>query len=99
MDEDDDEVRYDLVMPFVVCASQGGPYEDDSFVAGYHLGEISAMLAQEIAEYQTTIRTASVPQLDLIAMRWGYSFTTVGPMAEVDPDEWTQVILTREPAS
>lgn len=30
----EEEQEYDLVMPFVVCQSQGGPYDDDAFVGG-----------------------------------------------------------------
>lgn len=28
------DTEYGLIMPFVVCESRGGPYEDDPFVAG-----------------------------------------------------------------
>jgi hypothetical protein len=29
----DDQHEWGMVMPFVVCQSKGGPYDDDSFVA------------------------------------------------------------------
>lgn len=34
-----------LVVPFIVCTSKGGPYDDDSFVAGYQAGAVDRMLA------------------------------------------------------
>ncbi len=34
MEPDHSETAMELVMPFIVCASKGGPYEDKSFVAG-----------------------------------------------------------------
>lgn len=66
--------EYGLVMPFVVTQSQGGPYEDHSFVAGYQCGQIDKML--EILDgksgAQFTVRRNLLPQLDLVAMRHGY---------------------------
>lgn len=71
------EPGYSLVMPFVACRSQGGPYDDQAFSAGYHAGLIDKSL--EVAaiagadELRLTARSALTPQLDLIAMRWGFS--------------------------
>ena len=84
--DDDDTLEFGLVMPFVVCESQGGPYQDESFVAGYELGQLSARLEAKPAFLRLPLRTASMRQVDLIAMRHGYSLRQhVMPVAE-----WTQ---------
>ena len=90
-DDDDPMPGYELVMPFVVCASNGGPYDDDSFVAGYELGRLDRDLAVhaalEYASLARTLRSASLDQADLIAMRHGYRMRRGG---EHD-GEWTDV--------
>lgn len=86
--------EYGLVMPFVVCQSKGGPYDDDAFVAGYQAGSLSVTLSQPIdpGGMTVTVRTDLVPQVDLIAMHHqcvtasepctdadGWSFVTIRP--------------------
>lgn len=87
---------YALVLPFVVVASQGGPFDDAAFTAGWHCGEIDRRLAT-ITEaggtrYEATVQTATVPQLDLIAMRHGWTLAS-------DPVEtsqqWSNATFTR----
>lgn len=77
---DDDETGWELVMPFVVCASQGGPYDDEAFVAGFELGRIDRELAiyaaLNHASLSFQIRTELVPQLELLAMRERYTLRT-----------------------
>lgn len=72
---EDGEVEYDLVMPFVVCQSRGGPYEDEAFVAGWALGQLDIELGQAAADRRPllnrTVRTASMPQVELLAMKHG----------------------------
>lgn len=86
---DDDGAEYGLVMPFVVCASRGGPYDDAAFVAGYEMGQLAEHLrvaaAIGVMEYRATLREASKPQVDLIAMqhdwvveRWNDEFPEWG---------------------
>lgn len=92
MPADDHEHDMSLV-PFVVCQSKGGPYDDDAFAAGWHLGAIDAELATVAARRSHapvlhTVRTASIPQLDLIAMRHGFSLVS----SDAD-EEWTTVVL------
>lgn len=78
-------------MPFVCCESQGGPYADEPFVAGYELGQLSARLEARPTFLRLPLRTASMRQVDLLAMRHGYSLRQhVMPMAE-----WTDVELLR----
>lgn len=70
---DDSDAEYGLVMPFVVAASVGGPYEDEAFTAGWQLGSLDYSLADP-ARYLPmviTVPVGCVPQVDLIAMRYG----------------------------
>lgn len=60
-----------LLMPFVVCKSQGGPYDDDAFVAGWRLAEIRAALSHSGSHWVGYIPEAVLPQVDLIAMERG----------------------------
>lgn len=83
----------DLVMPFVVCQSQGGPYEDDAFVAGFQAGQIDRSLrAATIANadrVRATVMTALVPQLELLAMQHGF-LAEITPWPE-GPESWSFV--------
>lgn len=89
-----DDLEYQIVMPFVVCKSVGGPYEDHAFCAGYALGAVDQYLSIELPDlYDITIRTASLPQLDLLAMRHGYVMTQ-----QEGDDEWTWVLMEKVPA-
>lgn len=86
--------EYELVMPFVVCRSQGGVYDDEAFVAGYEAGQIDAALraaAPMGVEMRRYVHSALLPQLDLIAMEHGYQITSY-PWDE-HPDEWTLVTI------
>lgn len=88
-----------LVVPFIVCRSKGGPYDDDSFVAGFQAGEIDKALAVALAagldRATFTVRTALVAQLELIAMHRGFPVVTaveVGETPEYDAmPEWSFV--------
>jgi hypothetical protein len=72
----DDQTNFGLIMPFVLCASQGGPLEDVAFTIGFELGQID----QELEFCETLyaeprdryVHTEGLVQLDLIAMRRGY---------------------------
>lgn len=64
----------ELVMPFVACVSNGGPYDDESFTAGWELGAIDMALnvmAPLGATFARWIKPGMVEQLDLIAMKHG----------------------------
>lgn len=65
-----------MIMPFVICESAGGPYDDDSFVAGYTCAALDEKL-RVLALHRATphpqlVRPAHLPQVDLIAMLHGY---------------------------
>lgn len=84
-----------MLMPFVVCASQGGPFDDGSFVAGYQLGELDMALkiATQTGANQLSgfFPEATAPQLDLIAMSRGF-------VCEIDsaPTEgWVEAVFDR----
>lgn len=91
-----DEPEWELEMPFVLCASQGGPLEDAAFVAGWNCGSfdlrVAAISSLQVDEFRAPVDepAALVPQLDLIAMRYGYK-------AEFTPtlDGFVSVVLRR----
>lgn len=90
------EENFSLVMPFVVCQSNGGPFEDRPFVAGYECGRIDAVLEHaKPGVLEVTVRHDNLPQLDLIAMRHNYSMLITG---RPDDEEWVQITFTREAA-
>ena len=97
-----ESAEYGLVMPFVVVTSKGGPYDDDAFTAGYSAGSIDANLAManhlNADRLDYTVRTGLLPQLDLIAMRHGYTMTRTEVEATADYEampEWTFVRFQR----
>lgn len=94
-----EEIRYDLLFPFIVCQSQGGPYEDDAFVAGYQAGQIDKALAAVSAgdgtQAKFTVRSMLVPQLELIAMNRGFPVMVAEPWDE-HPEDWTFVTFSTE---
>lgn len=85
--EEERDDRYELVMPFVLVASEGGPFEDAAFVSGWRMGDLDAKLATAKAHdldlgTQTCLRVEH-PQIDLLAMRHGFT-------VRMDPadDDW-----------
>jgi hypothetical protein len=94
--QSDEESTYALVMPFVVCASHGGPLEDHPFVIGYELGGLGAELSMcetlGSQPYPRYVHEEGVAQLDLIAMRHGYVLS----LGELDDsEEWRYVDFIR----
>ena len=87
-DDEDFEEIYELVMPFVVTKSHGGPYDDEAFCAGYEMGLMAGRFEGQVSQ-NLTIRTENVPQANLIAMKHGLSV-----IAEEDHDGgWTTLTL------
>ena len=104
-DDDNDEADYGLVMPFVVCQSEGGPYESQAFVSGVSCGVIDETLRQLAALAQHGLTAATVeryvapallPQLDLVAMRHGFTLTSEA--WDEHPDEWALATFTKQGA-
>lgn len=88
---------YALVLPFVVCASKGGPYNDEDFSAGFQVGQIfqaMSTLPGEVVQVEYTVRTMLLKQLDLVAMHFGF---TVELKASEHVDDWTLWTATRKP--
>ena len=87
------EPEHSLVMPFVVVASKGGPYDDSAYTAGYEMGLLDAALAAAPARHEATVHAANATQADLIAMRHGYvcHFTISGEF----PD-WTHATFIKQ---
>lgn len=93
----DDEIKYELVMPFVVVASKGGPYDDASFVAGWSCAEVDQALGAVSpwnATFSRTVRTEVLPQLDLIAMKHGYQMTYDEDVDRERADGWSLVAFS-----
>jgi len=91
-----DEPEWGLVMPFVACKSQGGAFDDTSFVSGYRLGGLDATLAlMQPLVYQLMVKPSDLRQCDLIAMKHGY---TVGWGQEDEYEgEWINVTFRPVP--
>jgi len=88
--------EFGLLMPFVVCQSQGGPYEDEAFVAGFTCAFIEALMTHPLGStIQRPVPPALLPQLDLIAMRHGWTMSSE-PWDEA-PDEWAFAEFERSP--
>ena len=94
MNQDDGE--FGLVMPFVVTADNGGTYDARSFVAGARMEAVRRRCEAGEVQIESYEPPPLVPQLDLIAMRYGYTMTEE-PWDE-HPDEWTLVTLVRTAA-
>lgn len=83
--------------PFVCVSSKGGPYDDQSFVAGFHTGQmwmtLQAAKDTSVTTIDLTVRAPLVDQLELIGMYFGF------PVMQVQPglpgmDEWAMVRLS-----
>lgn len=91
-----EEHESELLMPFVTVVSVGGPHDDESYVCGFEVGEISAILeSRTIAATLRVVHTSNVSQLDLVAMRHGYRLDVIDGHG-IDVEGWTHVGLTRE---
>jgi hypothetical protein len=74
-----------LAVPFTVCASEGGPFDDAAFVGGFDCGVmhtemrlLSRIGATPAARW---VKPAILDQLDLLAMDSGYTIKR----GEADP--------------
>ena len=77
-----------LVVPFIVCTSKGGPYDDASFVAGFqaarvdHMLEVAALVCAERVAVPFVVRTDLVPQLELLGMHRGFPVIEAAEVTE-----------------
>lgn len=84
----------ELVVPFVVCKSEGGPHDDKAFVDGYRFGRHHAelMASPGILNWGDFISPEMVPQYDLMAMDFKFVMT----IQTHDCDEgWVFVLFSR----
>lgn len=92
MSEPTPESEYTAVMPFVLCKTNGGPYDDSAFVAGATCGalneELRVLALSRAIPRERYINAAYLPQVDLIAMRHGYT-TSLGDLDK--PSGWQVV--------
>lgn len=85
----------ELIVPFVVTRSAGGPYEDESFGAGVSYGMLRALVGTGRAGIHSIMqRTDLLPQIELLAMECGYRMET--STYEGIPDGWTAVDLIKD---
>ncbi len=93
------EDGYGLVMPFVACSSQGGPFDDESFVVGFQAGSIDKALAvareATATEAVFCVNSKLVKQLELIGMKNGFPVFEAEVWEEA-PD-WTYVTFRIAP--
>lgn len=91
------ETEYELVYPFIVCQTHGGPYDDETFTAGVQVGWIDRTLAvadaMDIQPVTFTARTVLLAQLELVGMAHHYP---VMVMEETTVKEWTLIAYHRE---
>lgn len=90
--DDRPDDHYSFILPFVAVVSVGGRYDDLGFASGYQMGIIYGLLSDRrvVATTQLIYRDL-VDQVDLIAMRHGYSSEVLN-----QDDEWVQIGFTRE---
>lgn len=90
----DDQETFEMIMPLVVCQSNGGPYDDLSFVVGMRYAEINLALgtlpAFGILDYSLWVERELAPQLDLLAMHHGYTVTFEECEVEECMGDWVQ---------
>lgn len=91
----DDDVVHEMVMPFVVVESVGGPFDDAAFCAGWEMGQLDADLDSPGIVHTQPILTENRPQADLIAMKHGWVMTT----EDSGVAEWLHATFTRDLAA
>lgn len=92
MDDNPEETVYGLIMPFVVCTSQGGAYDDGAFVAGVRFGRWVELLKLKPTQHSNYEPKDLVPQLDLLAMQHHYRMAS--EPYEDDPENyWVYVTM------
>ncbi len=74
---DPDDAHLELVMPFIVCETNGGPFEDQAYCAGWEAGVIDCKLMALSAFGQSATDLLCVeanwPQVSLILMKHGWN--------------------------
>lgn len=89
----------ELVLPFVVVESVGGPFDDLAYTAGWEMGALDARLAAAkhhgLGCPTVTIRRENVEQAELLAMRHGMLTNELRPDGEESwADQWAIIELS-----
>lgn len=67
--------EFEMLMPFVVVSSVGGPFDDGAYTAGWEMGALDARLAaakhHALGCPTVVLRRENVPQAELVAMKHG----------------------------
>lgn len=99
-DNEEHEAEYEELMPLVVCKSNGGVYEDESFVEGMRYGEIGIALGMlpmfGLTTYECWVPPALIPQCDLLAMRGGWKLETDWCKTEGCEEDWILARFIKE---
>jgi len=94
-DSEDGIEDFGLIMPFVACRSAGGEYDDNSFTAGWLACSVDdhlATLPEGHMAYAFSIQPEMKDQMDLIAMRHGF---TLKIMSDEYLPDWLGVTFER----
>ncbi len=59
----------------VALVSNGGPYDDDAYTAGYEVGVLFTRFSLRHPKVPMYAPTALLPQVDLLAMAFGYELS------------------------
>lgn len=89
--DDEDNEQYEMIMPLVGCRSNGGHYDDESFVAGIRYGEWASLLKLSPYSHKNYEPPHLVSSLEMLAMKEGYTMTVSDP---TEDGEWVLVTMT-----
>lgn len=88
MADEEKPAGWELTLPFVVCQSEGGPYDDRAYVAGWEMGMLAGRLRAArplgLGLPTVTIHEANRPMLDLLAMEIGATLVDLDWPGSVD---------------
>jgi len=89
---------WNVEVPFAVCATNGGPFDDASFIAGYQVGRVTNALAHgaELGadSMSFTVLRCLLAQIEVAGMQHGFPYTFAEPCA--DSSEWVHVVLSAD---
>lgn len=91
-DNEDEGTNYDLLMPLVVCQSNGGHYDDEAFVAGIRYGMWVSLLKLSPYSHANYESPHLVSSLELLAMSEHYTMTVSEP---TEDGFWVLVTMTK----
>ena len=97
--------NHELVMPFIVVSSKGGPFDDAAYCAGWEMGFLDYFLGvwrHEDSRHAVdrVIRRENLPQADLLAMMHGAEMSILDwpedtEVSEQQNLEWAYVRFAR----